>query len=187
MMEWTPIWQTALDYDSYLNQHATDSDREKWQQSWAAAELLPSQLEQIGGFRRRMKLLCMSGAWCGDCVEHVPILRRFEQASPLIELRLLDRDADPLLRAELTICGSPRVPQTVVLNEDDQWVDRWGDRPLAKYRQMAASLEGAACSTGWILPNDPLRLEVIADWVNELLRSQLLLRTSPSLRKRYGD
>lgn len=186
-MNWNDVLANALTYDEYLLAHGTPIDREKWQRSWEAAELTSSQLETLATFRRRLTLLCMAGAWCGDCVEHVPILRRFEQSGSLIQLRLIDRDAHQELKDSLTICGSPRVPQTVVLSEDGLFVDRWGDRPLAKYRDMAGRLDGAACSSGLMIPGDPLRAAVIQDWFEELERCQHILRTSPSLRKRHND
>jgi len=186
-MNWNECLANSLSYDEYLLAHGTPNDREKWQRSWEATELTPAQLERIGTFRRRMTLFCMAGAWCGDCVEHVPILRSFEQHCSLIQLRLIDRDSNEAVREYLTICGSPRVPQTVVLSEDGLFVDRWGDRPLAKYRDLADRLAGAACSSGLIIPGDPLRVAIIQDWFEELERCQYILRTSPTLRKRHGD
>jgi hypothetical protein len=186
-MNWSAVLAASLSYEDYLQQHGSEIDRDKWQRSLAATPLSDDQLGVLHGFTRRTTLLCMAGAWCGDCVEHVPIFKRFADQCSLIQLRLIDRDAHEDLKSALTICGSPRVPQTVVLSEDDLWVDRWGDRPLSKYRDLAARLAGAACSSGLILPDDPLRLAVIQDWLDELQRAQLILRTSPSLRKRYND
>jgi hypothetical protein len=186
-MNWNELLACSMSYEEYLSTYGTPIDREKWQRSLDATELSASQSEVLGTFRRRMTLLCMAGAWCGDCVEHVPILRLFEQRCAQIQLRLIDRDQHDGLKEYLTICGSPRVPQTVVLSEDGLFVDRWGDRPLAKYRDLAARLSGAACSSGLIIPGDPLRMAIIANWFEELERCQYILRTSPSLRKRHND
>jgi hypothetical protein len=186
-MNWNEVLSQTLGYDEYLSAHGSPVDRDKWQWSLSAAQLTAQQRQVLGTFRRRMTLLCMAGAWCGDCVEHVPILRSFEQNCSLIQLRLIDRDVHAALKNYLTICGAPRVPQTVVLSEDGLFVDRWGDRPLAKYRDMAASLDGAACSSGVLLPGDSLRSAIIQDWFEQLERCQHVLRTSPSLRKRHND
>lgn len=186
-MNWNELLAQSLTYDAFLEKHGTSNDCDKWQYSLEAVQLTPTQLETLGTFRRRMTLLCMAGAWCGDCVEHVPILRRFELHSSLVQLRLIDRDVNHDLKQYLTICGAPRVPQTVVLSEDGLFVDRWGDRPLAKYRDLAARLNGAACSSGLVFPGDTLRTRIIENWFEELERCQHILRTSPSLRKRYND
>ena len=87
----------------------------------------------------------------------------------------------------MTVCGGARVPQVVFLNEDGQFVSHFGDRTLAKYRQMAAELSGASCPTGLVGPEGSLLETVIGEWLNEFERVQLILRTSPRLRQRHGD
>ena len=133
---------------------------------------------------------CMSfvwrGAWCGDCAEQCPIFTVFEEASPLIHVRYVDRDAHPELKETLTICGGARVPQVVFFSEDMQQVGRYGDRTLAKYRQIAASIGGAACSSG-ILGETNQHAEVVREWLDEFERIQLILRTSPRLRQKHSD
>ena len=101
-------------------------------------------------------------------------------------MRYVDRDAHAELKETLTICGGSRVPQVVFFSEDMQQVGRYGDRTLAKYRQMAASLGGAACSTGVLGANNG-HAEVVQDWLNEFERIQLILRTSPRLRTKHSD
>ncbi|HVW38728.1 MAG TPA: hypothetical protein VHB99_15545, partial [Pirellulales bacterium] len=63
----------------------------------------------------------------------------------------------------------------------------YGDRTLAKYRQLAAEQLGASCPTGLVVPDRPLLEAVTQDWLDEFERVQLLLRTSPRLRKLHGD
>ena len=110
----------------------------------------------------------------------------FEELSAVIHVRYLDRDAFPQLKELLTICGGARVPQVVFFSEDMQEVGRYGDRTLAKYRQMATSLAGSACSTG-NLGEAQQHAEVIQGWLNEFERIQLILRTSPRLREKHAD
>lgn len=186
-MDWKSVYESALPYEAYLQEHGTEKDQQRWAASLAAAELDNDQKTLLGSFTRKMYLLGMSGAWCGDCVESCPVFRQFELACPNIEMRFIDRDKDPAVKAALTIVGASRVPQTLVLSEDFLVVDRLGDRPLSKYRDLAARVSGAACSTGLIIPGDPLRLAVIQDWLDEVERCQWILRTSPSLRERHGD
>lgn len=186
-VDWSSCFQQGLDYKTYLQQHGSLIDQGKWQASFEATLLASEQLDLLKSFKRKMYLLCMSGAWCGDCVEHCPIFHRFESECSNLELRFIDRDANDELKSALTICGSSRVPQTVILSEDFLYVTRLGDRPLAKYRDIAARIQGAACSTGFVVADDPLRLAVIQNWLDEIERAQLVLRTSPSLRQRHND
>ena len=78
------------------------------------------------------------------------------------------------------------MPQVVFFSEDMQQVGRYGDRTLAKYRQMAASIGGAACSSG-ILGETNQHAEVVREWLDEFERIQLILRTSPRLRQKHSD
>lgn len=64
--------------------------------SLAACHLSDDQRALIGKFTRRMLVLCLVGAWCGDCVEQCPIFAHFARGNPsAIDFRLLDRDTRP--------------------------------------------------------------------------------------------
>jgi len=73
------------------------------------------------------------------------------------------------------------------LAEDGSPCGRYGDRALAKYRDMAAALEGAACPTGLVAPSRSLLTDVTQEWLDQFERVQLMLRLSPRLRQKHGD
>jgi hypothetical protein len=140
----------------------------------------------LAGFIRPMRLLCLSGVWCGDCARIGPVLRAIADTGSGIELRFLDRDTHPELRDLLRIAGAARVPNTLILSEDFFLVDRLGDRMLATYRRMAAEKLGPACPIG-IGPPPADELRAITDeLLDDLERAQLTLRLSPMLRERHG-
>lgn len=178
---------TALPYQEYLQQHGSAKDRQKWSSVAESLSLSADQRQLLHGFRRKMQVLCMAGAWCGDCVQQCPIFGRFQQESSMIDLRLIDRDIDHELTDELKICGAARVPQVVFLSEEGALVGRYGDRTLATYRKMARELSGAACSTGLVIDTDSTLDPVVQQWLDEFERVQLILRTSPHLRTIHGD
>ena len=117
----------------YLDYLATGNVRERG--VWARAEValpgLPddarTRLDPAG---RIVKVLCLSGIWCGDCVRSIPILARLaEAAGPSVDLRLVDRDAIPELRDELRVLGAMRVPMVVFLTEDFHEIAAGPSRP----------------------------------------------------------
>ena len=176
----------GLPYQAFLDQYGTEEHRRRWNQVGQRIRLTDSQRELLGSFRRQMKVLCLAGAWCGDCVNQCPILKAFADASPLIDLRFVDRDADPALSGRLAICGGARVPTVLFLSEDDFPCGTVGDRTLSKYRQLGATLAGAACPVG--LGDEQQLLDaVVQDWLNEFERVQWMLRTSARLRQKHGD
>ena len=74
----------------------TEEQQRRWRRGYEAAKRTADQTRLLGAFRREMKLLVVSGVWCGDCVEQVPLLQRLAEANPAkVELRLVDRDAAP--------------------------------------------------------------------------------------------
>lgn len=176
----------GLTYDAYV---ATGKEAQvaRWKTHEAAVVLDDAQRGLLAGFTRRMHLLVLSGVWCGDCARQGPILRAFEQASPMVELRFLDRDSNPELRDLLRIVGAARVPNTLILSEDGFLVDRLGDRMLATYRRMAADKLGPLCPIGIGAPSTDELRAITHELLDDLERAQLTLRLSPMLRERYGD
>ena len=177
----------ALPYDDFLQTYGSEQDRRRWHAVSEKIQLQPGQIELLQGFRRELRVLCLAGAWCGDCVEQCPVLHRFAAETNRIDLRFMDRDQDPELAAEMQLAGAARVPQVVFLSEEGAVVGRFGDRTLSRYRQMGRDLSGAACSTGIVSDSDTTFDGVIQDWLNEFERVQWILRTSPRLRQIHGD
>jgi hypothetical protein len=120
-------------------------------------------------------------------VQQCPIWDHFTALAPSIQLRFFDRDANPELAAELKICGGGRVPVVVFLSEDYQFVSLYGDRTVAKYRQLAKDQLGAACPTGLVPPDQGLLNAVTQEWLDQFERAQLILRLSPRLRGIHND
>jgi len=177
----------GMSYRDFLSTYGTEEHQRRWEAVHQQVQLTESQRELLSGFVREMKVLCLAGTWCGDCVNQCPIFDHFSAVNSRIVVRFFDRDAHPELAAELSICGAPRVPAVVFLSEDGFPCGRYGDRTLAKYRQMAAEQLGAACPTGITPPEQSLLQAVTQEWLNEFERIQLMLRTSGRLRKLHGD
>jgi len=187
MMNWQEQYEKGLPYTEFLARYGTDEHRRRWQAVYDKVRVPVDQREMLAGFPRQMYLLCLSGTWCGDCVRECPILQRIAEESPGIELRFLDRDENPEVRDALAINNGHRIPFVVFLSEDYAECARYGERTLATYRKIAAERLGAACPTGIVPPGDDYMDEIVADWLREAERVQLMLRLSPRLRELHGD
>lgn len=171
-------WSQGLWYADFLNKHGSPQDRSRWQAARDRIVLKPEQRELLATFRRKMPVLCLAGAWCGDCAGQCPIFDRFAEVCPLIETRFIDRDEHADVQRELRINGGDRVPVVVFFSEDGFEVACYGERTLSQYRELAGLKAGAS---------DPLPMRIAQDWLDEFERVQLILRLSPRLRRIHGD
>ncbi len=180
-------FEAALPYDRYLAT-GKPGERDAWTSFFDRVELSESQRRLLRGFTREINCLILSGAWCGDCVQQVPMLARLEEANPeKFRLRLIDRDDSTEIRDALKLCGGNRVPVGVLLNEDFDVLALVGDRSLNRYRAMAEKNLGPACPVpGAAVPEDEVRA-TLQDWVDEVERAHLMARLSTKLRQRHGD
>jgi hypothetical protein len=187
MIDWSNVFTDALPYASFLDRYASPAHRARWDAMHERFSLTVEQRDLLKGFSRRMPVLCLTGAWCGDCINQCPVFDHFARASAEINLRFLDRDANPDLRDLLAINGGHRVPVVVLLSEDWFEVARYGERTLSIYRRLAAEQLGPACPTGLVVPASEAMAVITAEWLAEFERAQLILRLSPRLRGKHSD
>lgn len=184
---WRAAFAAALPYDLFLERHATPEQRARWQAVHGRVRIPEASRRILAGFVRRMPVLVLAGAWCGDCVNQCPIFAHFAEASPAIDLVFLDRDARPDIAAHLRVCGGQRVPTLAFFSEDFTPILFYGDRTLSAYRAAAAASLGESCPTGLVPPAADALAAVTDDWLREFERVQLLLRLSARLRQVHGD
>ncbi len=177
----------GLDYDAYV---ATGKPEQQasWRKMYDQLQLTDEQRSLVGGFTRRMNVIAVSGIWCGDCVRQGPMFQKIAEASGgRIVLKWVDRDEHMDLQERVKVNAGNRVPVVVFCAEDHELVGWYGDKPLSRYRAVAAKALGANCPLpGAPVPTHELKAE-LADWVNEFERVHLILRLSARLRQKHGD
>lgn len=177
----------AVPYDRYV-QIGNEEQQRRWKQVYDLTKLTDTQRQLLGGFVRQMKILVVSGIWCGDCVQQCPLMQKIAEGNPArIDLRFVERDQHRDLVEQVRMNGGERVPVVLFLSEDDQWCATAGDRTINRYRAVALRKLGPSCPVG-IVPPDKDELEAtLGDWMNEVERVQLMLRLTPRLREKYKD
>ena len=171
----------------FLAKFGTEGDRAKWQRAAEQTQITSEQKQLLGKFTRRTNVLVLAGAWCGDCVSQCPIFERFAEVAPVLVTRYIDRDVHADVQEALRINGGNRVPVAVFFSEDGQEIARYGERTLARYRQLIEQQVGESCASGIVKGTNPVQMQVVQDWLNEFERVQWILRLSPRLRKLHGD
>lgn len=180
------LWEAALPYAEFVATGDSE-DQKAWQAVFDRVGPTPHQGEFLKAFTRQMKILVVAATWSRDCVRQVPMLERLAAASPVVHVKVLDRDAHPDVRDEVRLCGAARVPVAIFLTEDYFECSRMGDRTLSTYRTLAKALIGPTCPVGDPLLKEDEIAATQQDWLNEFERVQLMMRLSPYLRERYGD
>jgi Thioredoxin len=186
-MDYAAKFAVGLDYHAFLQTHGTEQHRERWATLHGQVCLSAQQVALLASFGREMKVTVLAGAWCGDCANQCPIFNHFSAASPKMDVRYFDRDTHPDLGEVLSTCGAHRVPAVLFLSEDYHVCGRFGDRTLAKYRELAEKQLGPACPTGIGGEQQGILDQVVQEWLNEFERIQLMLRLSGRLRKLHND
>jgi hypothetical protein len=75
------------------------------------------------------KLLVIAEDWCGDASNTVPIVAKFAEAVPGLELRVIQRDTYPEVMDQYLTNGSRSIPIVIALDENFEEVGHWGPRP----------------------------------------------------------
>jgi thiol-disulfide isomerase/thioredoxin len=185
--ELSAFYASALSYDRYVATGTAEQQR-RWQQVFEQASLNPTQSALVAGFVREMKVLVVSGIWCGDCVQQCPLLERIALANQArVGVRFVDRDEQKALSSQLRINGGDRVPVALFLAEDYELCSTYGDRTLNRYRALAVRHLGPSCPTGILAPDAGELSATLQDWLDEFERVQLMLRLSGRLRQKHGD
>lgn len=183
----TEEFASALPYSAYVR--TGDAHQQSaFEKVFEQAVLTEPQRALLSSFTREMRVIVLSGMWCGDCVAQCPLIARIAEANPeRVLVRFADRDEHAELSSRMTINQGRRVPAAVFMAEDHEFVHLLGDRTLSRYRAVASRQLGAACE----LPGAGVAGDEVAaclqDWVDEFERVQLLLRLSPRLRQLHGD
>ncbi|HEU5040699.1 MAG TPA: thioredoxin family protein [Gemmatimonadales bacterium] len=125
MLDFRSIWETAQPFDAFVA--ASGTHRALWEGIYRIARLPEwSSGVALPGTRR---LLVIAEDWCGDAVNTVPILARLADATPGLELRIIQRDANPAVMDRYLTNGSRSIPIVIALDEEFRELGHWGPRP----------------------------------------------------------
>ena len=180
-------FDAGLDYQAYVAT-GNDDQRQRWNDFQSQVELDGAQRELIAGFRRQMKIVVLSGVWCGDCVQQVPLIHAISNANPeQLQVRYLDRDQHSDVQDQHLLNAGRRVPVAIFAAEDFEPCGWFGDRTLNRYRRMYQQYKNPACETGiGSVAADAVARE-LQDWIDQFERIQYMLLLSPRLCKIHGD
>jgi hypothetical protein len=121
-------WEQGVSFKDFLP--TAEKNVGLWTSIWDRAQVPEDLLVRAAAVPGSWHLLVLSADWCGDASNTVPMLARFAQAAPNLDLRLLDRDTHlDLMNEHLTGGTAQAIPAVILLGPDlAEWA-WWGPRP----------------------------------------------------------
>ncbi len=128
MESFAALWDKALTFDEFVV--ASQKQKGLWEglyriavvPDWAVAAVPPGE---------KRRLLVLAEDWCGDASSSIPVVQRFVEDVPGLELRILRRDEYPEVMDRYLTNGSRSIPIVIVLDESFNELGHWGPRPSA--------------------------------------------------------
>jgi DNA-binding transcriptional LysR family regulator len=127
MLDFRKLWDEALTFDKFVAACKAEHCG-LWQGVYNLARVPDWALGAVSPETPR-KLLVIAEDWCGDASNTVPILARFADRAPGLELRVIMRDKYPEVMDQYLTNGSRSIPIVIVLDESFEEVGHWGPRP----------------------------------------------------------
>jgi hypothetical protein len=139
MTDFKTLWDLALPFEGFVA--ASEQHKGLWEGIYRIVRV-PDWAFQAVPLGTRLRLLVIAEDWCGDASSTVPILARFADAAPGLELRVLRRDEHPELMDRYLTNGSRSIPIVIALDESYRELGHWGPRP--------------SVLQAWVMENRPL-------------------------------
>lgn len=121
-------WEKGVPFQRWLEEEV-EEHADLWRGVWRKHETPDRAVERAREIGGEWKLLVLTEDWCGDASNTVPVLARFAEAAPNVEMRVVERDENPELMEQYLTDGGRAIPVAVVLDDQLAPRGRWGPRP----------------------------------------------------------
>ena len=139
MPDFRELWAVAMPFERFVA--ASEHHRGLWEGIYKLMRVPEWAFQAVPpGTRRR--LLVIAEDWCGDASSTIPIVARFADTVPGMELRILRRDEHPELMDRYLTNGSRSIPIVIALDDGFRELGHWGPRPTTLQ--------------SWVLENRPV-------------------------------
>jgi hypothetical protein len=107
---------------------------EFWEGVYKRATVPEDILERALKLTSQWHFLVLSEDWCGDSINTLPLIARLIDQAPMIDMRIIGRDANSDVMDDHLTNGGRSIPVIILLDSD--FVERgwWGPRPAQLQR-----------------------------------------------------
>ena len=170
-------WDTAITYKNFLKKAREHVELMKAR--YNDLQLNEIDLETLGSIQNDIRILVIGTDRCSDSAGTIPILARIGAASPKIELRVLDSDANARYHQQFRVNGKRKTPVVLFLSQDHEELCRWVERPNAAYKVINEGTINAADDQRdglTKLYSDPeIQRQALNEFISLVLRSDFIL------------
>ncbi len=144
MLDYRRLWDEALSFPRFVAE--AEQQKELWEGTYRLARI-PEWATRPDGVPLPRRLLALAEDWCADTASTLPVLARWAQETPGLELRILKRDRYPAVMDRYLTDGTRSIPIVLVLDQDFEVVGQWGPYPgnlgawVAEHRPPVLSKE----------------------------------------------
>lgn len=128
-MSWqfAELWEAALPFERFVAESREHTAL--WAGVYRTAQVPEWALDEAAALGTRFRLVVIAEDWCGDATNTVPVLAKWAELSPWVELRVLRRDEHPEVMDRYLTGTARSIPVAIVLTEEMDELGWWGPRP----------------------------------------------------------
>ncbi|MGV9169979.1 MAG: thioredoxin family protein [Promethearchaeia archaeon] len=171
------LWEDALEHSEWL-----DSARENVELMKARFNDLmldEQEAEELAGIQNEIHILVIGTDRCNDTAGNLPVLARMASLSSLVHLRILDSDENARVHQNYRVNGKRKTPVVLFLNQNNEELCRWIERPNAAYRtlgEQASSIDDRRDFLKRLYSDPEILRQSLGELMPLLLRADYLLQ-----------
>jgi hypothetical protein len=120
-------WDRALTYEAFVRESREHCAL--WAGVYRTAQIPHWAVEHARELGARFRIVVLAEDWCGDATNTVPVLAKWAELTPNVELRILRRDEHPDVMDRYLTGSSRSIPVAIALTEEMEELGWWGPRP----------------------------------------------------------
>lgn len=122
------LWSEALTYQQFVDQSTEHCGL--WTGVYRIARVPDFAVEAAARLGRNFRIVVIAEDWCGDATNTVPVIVKWAEQSPNVELKVLRRDEHPEVMDRYLTGTARAIPVVIVLTEEMDELGWWGPRPV---------------------------------------------------------
>ena len=117
-INWKAVSESGLDFDAWLNVAENQSNRDKMAEIYKNQSIPEDTLSELNAIDRPLHIVAIAEDWCGDVVQHVPVLQKIADHSDHIHLRYITREDNKDVFVRYLTNGGEAIPKFIFLNDN---------------------------------------------------------------------